>query len=534
MTNLINVAAYCRVSTDNTDQLHSLSAQIAYFTDYISQNENWCLKEVYYDEGLSGVSVKKRISFNRMITDSENGEIDLILTKEVSRFARNTVDTLTYTRRLSAKNVGVIFTSDNIDTRDKDGELRLTIMASIAQEESRKTSERTKWGLRRSLEKGTVHGPRTRFGYRTINGVITVVPEEAETLRRMYNAYVYDGMGCYKIAQELNANKKFTVTGTPWTGSTVLQIMKREIYVGDLVQGKRQCVDYLTKTYKKTAEETHVIFRDNHEAIIDRKTWELAQKTIKERGLDMVENLRRHSTKHWFSGKMSCGACGWSYISNGGNNVKSHTLHCENRRGNGKNPLKAPSGKIYGCSNKGINEKVLLKAMECIMGYIGQTRNEVIDDLLREIAEMQQSDEIINTVPLENEIEKLNTKKRNAIDLMLEDLISKDDLKKQTEFYDSEIVRLNEEIHQSKNINSVHSRQIKKVQEYIVKVKETANITEYNTDIYRELLEKVLVNNDSTIDVYLNCVPFGFKVVYHTSGGTKNWKIHIDSCAVIA
>ena len=120
MTNLINVSAYCRVSTDNTDQLNSLSAQIKYFTDYISQHEGWRLKEVYYDEGLSGVMVKKRVNFNRMITDAENGEIDLILTKEVSRFARNTVDTLTFARRLSAANVGVIFTSDNIDTRHKD------------------------------------------------------------------------------------------------------------------------------------------------------------------------------------------------------------------------------------------------------------------------------------------------------------------------------------------------------------------------------------------------------------------------------
>ena len=248
----------------------------------------------------------------------------------------------------------------------------------------------------------------------------------------------------------------------------------------------------------------------------------------------MAENLRRHSTRHWFSGKMSCGVCGWSYISNGGNNVKSHSLHCENRRGNGKNPLKAPSGRIYGCSNKSVNEKVLLQAMECIMGYIGHTRNEVIDDLLREIAEMQQSDEIIDTAPLEAEIKKLDTKKRNAIDLMLEDLISKDDLRKQTEFYDSEITRLNEEIHQNKNLNGVHAWQIKKVQEYIVKVKETANIKKYSKDIYRELIEKVLVNSDSTIDIYLNCVPFGFKVAYHTSGGTKNYTIHIDSCAVVA
>ena len=142
MNQKTKVAAYARVSTDLTDQLHSLAAQIKYFTEYISQHEDWELVEVYYDEGITGTSVKKRDGFNRMIADCEAGKIRTILTKEVSRFARNTVDTLNYTRQLSRLNVNVIFMNDGIDTADKDGELRLTIMASIAQEESRKISER--------------------------------------------------------------------------------------------------------------------------------------------------------------------------------------------------------------------------------------------------------------------------------------------------------------------------------------------------------------------------------------------------------
>ena len=148
------VAAYCRVSTDLADQLHSLSAQIKFFTEYISDHEGWELIEVYSDEGITGTSTKKRDNFNRMIKDCEEGKIDTILTKEVSRFARNTIDTLTYTRKLSDLGINVIFMNDGIDTNDKDGELRLTIMASIAQEESRKISERVKWGIRRKMEAG--------------------------------------------------------------------------------------------------------------------------------------------------------------------------------------------------------------------------------------------------------------------------------------------------------------------------------------------------------------------------------------------
>lgn len=152
------VAAYARVSTDFTDQLHSLSTQRAFFNEYISAHDEWELVDIYYDEGITGTSTKKRDGFNKMIADCEKGKIDTILTKEVSRFARNTVDTLSYTRHLKDLKINVIFMNDGIDTNDKDGELRLTLMASIAQEESRKTSERVKWGIRRQMEKGYVYG----------------------------------------------------------------------------------------------------------------------------------------------------------------------------------------------------------------------------------------------------------------------------------------------------------------------------------------------------------------------------------------
>ncbi len=216
MNNKIKVAAYARVSTDMTDQLHSLSAQIKYFTEYISNHENYELIEVYYDEGITGTSVKKRDGFNRMISDCEIGKIDLILTKEVSRFVRNTVDTLCFTRKLSALGIGVIFMNDSIDTRDKDGELRLTIMASIAQEESRKVSERVKWGIRRKMEDGWVYGYSKMLGFRTENGVLVVVPEEAEIVKRIFHSYVYESKGCHTIANELNAAGFLSVNGKMW------------------------------------------------------------------------------------------------------------------------------------------------------------------------------------------------------------------------------------------------------------------------------------------------------------------------------
>ena len=155
---MLRVAAYCRVSTDSDDQANSFESQKLFFEQKINENKDWILADIYADKGISGTSTSKRADFNRMMRDAKTGKIDRIITKEVSRFARNTVDTLQYTRELKSFGVGVLFINDNIDTFDSDGELRLTIMASIAQEESRKTSERVKWGQKRQMEKGVVFG----------------------------------------------------------------------------------------------------------------------------------------------------------------------------------------------------------------------------------------------------------------------------------------------------------------------------------------------------------------------------------------
>ena len=244
--NNTKVAAYCRVSTDLSDQLHSLAAQIKYFTEYISEHDGWDLVEVYYDEGITGTSVKKRDAFNRMISDCENGKIELIITKEVSRFARNTVDTLCFTRKLTALGIRVIFMNDGIDTSDKDGELRLTIMASIAQEESRKISERVKWGIRRKMENGWVYGYSSMLGYKLIDGKLEVVPEEAEIVKCIFHSYVYEGKGCHTIANELNAAGLFTIKGKMWREDAVCRILKNDKYVGDLTQWKHYSTDFLT------------------------------------------------------------------------------------------------------------------------------------------------------------------------------------------------------------------------------------------------------------------------------------------------
>ena len=197
MKKKVRAAAYGRVSTEKDDQVNSLISQREYFSDYIRQHEEWELTGIYYDEGISGTQTANRRGFNRMIQDAIAGKIDLILTKEVSRFARNTVDTLSYIRKLKEKGVRVIFTIDNIDTMDGDGELRLSIMATLAQDESRKTSERVKWGQKRRMEQGVVFG-RDLLGYTVKAGNLFVNEEEAGIVKAIFHKYTNEQKGSVK------------------------------------------------------------------------------------------------------------------------------------------------------------------------------------------------------------------------------------------------------------------------------------------------------------------------------------------------
>lgn len=232
------MAAYARVSTDKEDQINSLTNQREYFESYIKSNGDWEFVEVYFDEGITGTQTKKRKGFNHMINDCKNGKIDLILTKEVSRFARNTVDTLNYTRMLKEYDVGVFFINDNIDTCQNDGEFRLAIMASVAQEESRKISERVKWGQRRAMENGVVFGNNSIVGFDINDGVLSVNESEAEVVKLIFHKYVNEGKGTHIVARELyedgikppKSSKDF------WSSTMILNILRNEKYVGDLLQ----------------------------------------------------------------------------------------------------------------------------------------------------------------------------------------------------------------------------------------------------------------------------------------------------------
>ena len=243
------VAAYCRVSTDHEDQANSFESQQRYFRQYIQYHPDWELFGVFADEGLSGTTTKRRKEFHRMIACAKNGEIDLIITKEISRFARNTLDSISFTRELKRHGVGVIFMNDNINTLDGDAELRLAIMASIAQEESRKTSERVKWGQKRQMEQGVVFG-RSMLGYDVKDGKMTMNQEGAEVVRLIFRKFVNEGKGAHTICRELREAGITPMQAKEWSSTVILRLLRNEKYCGDLVQKKTYTPDYLSHEKK--------------------------------------------------------------------------------------------------------------------------------------------------------------------------------------------------------------------------------------------------------------------------------------------
>jgi DNA invertase Pin-like site-specific DNA recombinase len=306
------VAAYARVSTDDEEQLNSYEAQVDHYTRHIKSNENWTFVEVYADEGISGVSTKRRDDFNRMVDDALNGKIDLIITKSVSRFARNTVDSLVTVRKLKEKGVEVYFEKENIYTLDSKGELLITIMSSLAQEESRSISENVTWGKRKSMQDGKVSLPYKQFlGYRKgADGTPEIVESEAKVVREIYGMFL-GGKTYREIAAALTGQAIPTPGGRAvWSVSTVQSILSNITYSGNAVLQKTFTKDFLTKKIKVNEGEVPQYFVENsHPAIVTPETYETVREEIRRRKA-MGKQL---SGSGAFVCRIVCGDCGGFY-----------------------------------------------------------------------------------------------------------------------------------------------------------------------------------------------------------------------------
>jgi len=387
------VAGYARVSTDRLEQESSYEAQLDYYTKYIKQHDGWEFVGMYSDEGITGTNTFKREGFNRMIDDAMDGKIDLIVIKSVSRFARNTVDALSNVRKLKTVGCEVYFEKENLWSLDPKVELMLTIMSSLAQEESRSISENTKWGKRKNNEDGKVSFSYTQFwGYdKGPDGMLVINEEEAKVVREIFALYL-QGYSPYKIAKILTERGIKTITGKDtWAAATIISMLKNEKYKGDALLGKSYVADFLTKKVVKNRGEVKQYYvENNHEPIIDPKTFDIVQEETKRR-----KEMQHYSGKDIFSSKVICGECGGFYgpkVWHSTDKYRRVIWQCNRKFKRGEERCGTPhlteeeiKAAIISAENKRIDEKA--EAIEAAIELRKMLLN--IDELEREAAEVE-------------------------------------------------------------------------------------------------------------------------------------------------
>jgi DNA invertase Pin-like site-specific DNA recombinase len=325
------VAAYCRVSTDSDEQELSLDTQRNHYESYIKANSEWEYAGIYYDDGISGTKTAKRDGLLRLVEDCEKGLIDLVITKSISRFSRNTTDCLALVRKLLNYDVYIIFEKENIHTASMESELMLAILASMAESEVRSISENEKWSIKKRFQNGTYIFSYPPYGYANVDGEMVIVPEQAEIVKQIF-ADCLAGKSTHIIAKELNERGIPSRKGGKWTGGTINGILVNEKYIGAALYQKTY-TDENFKRKRNYGEEEQYYCEDHHEPIIDKDTFEKAKEAIRQRGLEKgncSEDTSKYQNRYAMSGKIKCGECGRSfkrryhYISHG----KSYNAWC--------------------------------------------------------------------------------------------------------------------------------------------------------------------------------------------------------------
>ena len=509
----MKVVAYCRVSTDKQDQANSFESQQRYFREYIDRQPDWELYEIYADEGLSGTSTKKRVAFNKMITDAKLGRFDRIVTKEVSRFSRNILDTISFTRDLRRLGVGVIFLNDGINTIEPDSELRLSIMGSIAQEESRKTSQRVKWGQTRRMEQGIVFG-RSMLGYDVENGKMSINTEGAEIVKLIFYKYVEERKGTSTIARELREAGYKTLTGNAkWSNTVILKILKNEKYCGDLCQKKTYTPDYLThdKKYNYNVEDK-VYISNHHEPIIERELWDNAQREISRRDVD--SNIKEgHGNRYPLSGKIKCADCGATFVARykkRSDGSKYKCWRCGTATAYGMRKIDKAGNEI-GCDiGRQLRDEVAMNIVKKSVDSLLIDRKAVIKNItsiVTEVIHESENGEQLNLEKLENQMDSITEKKKTVLDSFFAKSITKDEMRMMNKKYDGEIAELNEKIEVAiKKQNLFYSKtDIKKDVEK--KVTGIVNGKTATDNFYGNFVKKITVFKDEKIEVELNLLP---------------------------
>ena len=515
---MIMVASYCRVSTDKEDQVNSFDAQQRYFRQYIERQPDWELYRVYADEGISGTSTKKRVQFNHMVSDARMGKFQLILTKEVSRFSRNILDTIAYTRELKSLGVGVLFMNDGINTLEPDAELRLSIMGSIAQEESRKTSARVKWGQTRQMERGVVFG-RSMLGYDVSGGKMTVNAEGAALVRQIFYKYGVEQKGSSTIARELREAGYLTFRGNPhWSSNQIIKILKNEKYVGDLVQKKTYTPDYLThqKKYNHGAEKK-VCLTNHHEAIIDRDLWNTVQAELTRRNRHGQFGVG-HGNRYVFSGKIKCGLCGSSFVARKkqtNTDAARKRWCCSSATTEGRRH-RDPMGNLVGCDigtllRDDFAHEVLDLAAGAVLADPKWT-TEAVAACTKETIHHSERMGGESTEQLDYQIQQIKEKKESILEAFFAKDITKEEMRWMSERYDHQLANLQDALRAAREREQLSYDTAALKNDVNVHVRDLAG-KKRDELFQKNILNTVTVYPGHRLEVRLNLLPAKWRTV---------------------
>ena len=486
----LRVVYYARVSTEKEEQINSLENQVSFFENYIRKNANWRFIRGYIDEGISGTTSLKREQFMQMIEDSQKDEFDLIVAKEVSRFSRDTIDSLYYTRKLLEYDVCVYFLSDNIVTASNDGELRLTIMSSMAQDEVRKISERTKFGFKRAVEKGTVLGTNNIWGYKKEKGKLIIDETEAPLVRLIFDRYANDSkIGLKRLSIELEKQGYYNRNGKPIHQETLKNIIQNPKYKGYYTGKLSTVVDYRTKRRKFYDKSEWELYKDYEKVppIISEELWEKANEKLLSRSKNAAM-YQKHQTQYPLSGKIYCEKHKYNFlrkIRHYKNKGEVTYWCCRDFHKKGKKDC------IPACFKEEDLYDILLTVFKRYEIY----KEEIAEELMPIYLEVLNDDENIKSKQkIINEVKVLEHKKDKLLDLALDGFLSKEELKIKKVYIEKEISSLNAKLKEleTKKINTKQKEiYTKTLKENILKELE---ITKDNLEVYiEELLDKIIV-----------------------------------------
>ena len=438
----LRVTFYARVSTDKDEQLNSLENQVQYYTQFIQEKRNWTYIQGYVDEGISGTSTKKRDSFNRMIRDAKAGRFDFIITKEISRFSRSTLDSIKYTQELLEHDVGVLFQNDNINTLDSDSEFRLVVMAGVAQDEVRKLSERLKFGFHQAIKNGHVLGNDKLWGYDKKDCVLTINEDEAQVVRRIFDLYANRQMGVRRISQTLYDEGFTSRQGNAFNVLTIRHILCNPKYKGWYCANKSQTVDYRSKRKVFLAESEWVTYPDpSVPAIVSEELWDRANALYKRRSQQMMshQSAAEFHNRYPYSGKIICEEHSASYHRQviKSSKGKTETWQCREYRNRGR----------AGCSAPQLRTTELDQIMASIFNQLAQDKPAIIDALVKVIQSVPDEHNYAQDVQrVQEDIAAIQAKKDRLLEMSIEGIISMAEFKQRNDGFNQQVEALEDRL----------------------------------------------------------------------------------------